>query len=166
VLAGAEADLILVRRMRPLALATFVLLGQNIQPANPALEQSVRPSPPYRLIDLLHASLHFFGPAQISVDRKVDLFRRSVIDPHQEAFRVAPGGTDEQTLEDFFRNDKNLESYLQNSVSHELEMRKLPDEFPTLLCACWSRLHSRLPRLNGDVTIYSSPLRSIPSADA
>jgi len=142
--------------MRLLALATLVLLGQNLA-ANPTLEQSVHPSPPYRLVDLLHSSLHFFDLPQISVNRKVDLFRKSVIDPHQEAFRVAPGATDEQTLEDFFRSDKNLESYLQNSVSHELEMRKLSDEFPTLLHACWSHLHSRLPRLKGDVTIYLVP---------
>jgi hypothetical protein len=160
--ASAGDDLDLVRSMRPLALAALVLLvtrtvGQNIHPANPAFAQSLRPSPPYRLIDLLQASLHFFDPAQISVERKVDLFRKSIIDPHQEAFRVAPGATDEQTLEDFFRSDKNLESYLQNSLSSEPEMRKLSDEFPTLLYACWSRLHSRLPRLNGDVTIYLVP---------
>jgi len=143
-------------------LATLVLFvtwsaGQNIDLASPASEQSVRPPPPYRLIDLLHASLRFFGPAQISVGRKVDLFRKSIIHPHQEAFRVAPGATDEQTLEDFFRSDKNLDSYLQNSVSHEQEMRKLSDQFPTLLSACWSRLHSRLPCLKGDVTIYLVP---------
>jgi hypothetical protein len=149
--------------MRPAVLAAVALLvtrvlGRDTYPADDAVsEQRARLSPPYRLINLLQTSLQFFGQASISADKQADLFRKSVIDPYQEAFRVAPGSTDEQTLADFFRNDDNLKVYLHEAAVHEPEMRKLSDEFPTLLSGCWSQLHSRLPRLKGDVTIYLVP---------
>jgi hypothetical protein len=112
------------------------------------------------LVNLLHASLFLFDQAPASVHRRADLFRRSIIDSHREAFRVAPGGTNEQTLEEFFRTDENLETYIQRFSSHELEMRKLSDDFPNLLSACWCRLHRQLPRLSSDATIYLVPAPS------
>lgn len=148
--------------MRTLVLAGLALLvtqavGQDPHPAGPASNQSARSLPPYRLINVLAVALPFFGQAPASIHTTAALFREAVIAPYQEAFRVSPGAMDEQTLEDFFRSDKNLESYMRNLSSHQLEMRKLSDEFPTLLDACLSRLHRQLPRLSGDVVIYLVP---------
>jgi hypothetical protein len=147
--------------MRTVTFAVLILLatlalGQDTQLASPAPKQPARLSPPYRLINLLPVSVPFFGQASASIRRRAELFRETVLDPHEEAFRVAPGRANEQTLDDFFRSDKNLESYIQNSALGK-QMRRLSDEFPTLLYACWSSLDSQLPRLNGDVTIYLVP---------
>ena len=86
------------------------------------LEQHARSLVLYRLIDLLHVWLRSSGQAPANVHGTADLFRKSVIDPHEEAFRVAPGGTEEQTLEEFFRSDKNLETYIRSSAAQELRL--------------------------------------------
>ena len=144
--------------MRTVTFAVLALLiTPAVERAGLTSEQNARSSAPYQSINLLRVSLLLFAPARANVHRTASQFRKSIIDPYQEIFRVAPGSTNEQTLEDFFRSDENLETYIQSSSSHELAMRKLSDEFPTLLSACWSRLHRRLPRLHGDVTIFLLP---------
>lgn len=146
--------------MKTLVLAGLALLvtqavGQH--PSGPISNRRARSLPPFQLINVLAVALPFFDQAPASIHRTAALFRKAVLAPYQEAFRVSPGAIDEQSLENFFRSDKNLESYIRNFGSDHLEMRRLSDEFSILLDACWSRLHRQLPRLSGDVVIYLIP---------